>query len=296
MEYRQLEYYIAVFEQKNLTAAAKQLSITQQGLSKTIQKLEQELEMPLFLRVKNHLIPTEFGELVYREARRLVNEYKKTMDVLEEAKRKHSNLKIGFASNVMGMFDFELLMAGFKKEYPDISVEIFNETDFICEEKLLKGELDAAFCVGPFSSQAIKSYFLTSELLYVLVNQKNPLAERDVLKISDIGTNPVIAADSKNKGYMRLFKIFQEKGVTPNVVLQSSDPIIHLKFVERNTGVSVFPGHWRSFFSLSDSVKAIPLCDIQRRNLYLITNAGNENKMEIRRFVRAVCGDGQSLV
>ena len=105
---------------------------------------------------------------------------------------------------------------------------------------------------------------------------------------------PVIAADSKNKGYTALLKIFQEKGFTPDIVMQSSDPLIHLKFVEKNTGISIFPEHWRRFFSISDRVKTIPIADVQKRSLYLITNAGRENRLELRRFVRTVCKEQEA--
>ncbi|MDO5401010.1 MAG: LysR family transcriptional regulator [Eubacteriales bacterium] len=289
MDFRQLESFVAVYRQRNLTEAAKQIAISQQGLSKMIQRLEQELESPLFLRVKNRLIPTEFGDLFYREAVDLLERYRQSMEVLARARQRQRGLRVGFASNVAGMLDFEKLLNRFSREFPDIPLDILSETDFVCEEKLLKGELDAAFCIGPFSSAAIKSYPLAAESLLALVNRDNPLSGREALEIGDIGECPVIAADERNKDYAALMRMFADQGKTPNIVRKSSDPITHLKFVEQNAGISIFPEHWKGLLHLSDRVAALPVCHVQQRRLYLITNASREARLEIRQFVRTVC-------
>lgn len=52
MDFKQLNYFIAVYKTASFTAAARQLHISQQGLSKSVHNLEKELELPLFFREK----------------------------------------------------------------------------------------------------------------------------------------------------------------------------------------------------------------------------------------------------
>ena len=86
MDIKQLEYFTVVYQSQNFTAAAKKIHISQQGLSKSIQNLENEFSTPLFLRNKKRLIPTPFGELMYNQAVHLIEEFQKALETLEKAK------------------------------------------------------------------------------------------------------------------------------------------------------------------------------------------------------------------
>jgi DNA-binding transcriptional LysR family regulator len=50
MEHRQLRNFLTICEEKSISKAAERLFISQQGLSKSIKQLEQELQVPLFFR------------------------------------------------------------------------------------------------------------------------------------------------------------------------------------------------------------------------------------------------------
>ena len=67
MNFRNLEYFLAAAEEKNITRAAKKLYISQQSLSEHIAKLEDELGVPLFERTPN-LKLTYAGEKHVRSA------------------------------------------------------------------------------------------------------------------------------------------------------------------------------------------------------------------------------------
>ncbi|MDF0604051.1 LysR family transcriptional regulator [Neisseriaceae bacterium TC5R-5] len=74
MDIRQLKAFIAVFEEGNITQAAKRLHLSQPALSATIQQLEQQLEVQLFQRQARGTALTDAARVLYPAARRLVNE------------------------------------------------------------------------------------------------------------------------------------------------------------------------------------------------------------------------------
>src|SRR5690349_6276429 len=71
---RELGYFVAVFEERNLTAAARRCFISQPSISTAISSLECELGAELFVRHRKGAVPTAAAELLYPVARRLVDE------------------------------------------------------------------------------------------------------------------------------------------------------------------------------------------------------------------------------
>ncbi len=66
MDLKQIQYFIALFEDGSVTRAAKRLNIVQPALSIQIAKLEDELHQQLFERGAHGMAPTAAGRLMYR--------------------------------------------------------------------------------------------------------------------------------------------------------------------------------------------------------------------------------------
>lgn len=74
MDKRQLSAFICVFEERNITRAAKQLSLTQPALSATIRALEEELDTQLFLRKARGVDVTDEARALYPHACRMIQD------------------------------------------------------------------------------------------------------------------------------------------------------------------------------------------------------------------------------
>jgi len=74
MDIRHLKAFLAVFEERNITAAAQRLFISQPTLSVTIKQLEQELGAALFLRQPRGVEVSDEARVLYPQARRMVAE------------------------------------------------------------------------------------------------------------------------------------------------------------------------------------------------------------------------------
>ena len=61
MDTKDIRSFMECFETRSINKAAKSLYITPQGLGKILDRLEQEIKMPLFERTAKGLIPTEAG-------------------------------------------------------------------------------------------------------------------------------------------------------------------------------------------------------------------------------------------
>src|SRR5262245_53694625 len=74
MELRELGYFIAVFEENGVSAAARRCFISQPSVSAAIASLEAELGTRLFVRHRRGTTPTPAAAQLYPVARRLVDE------------------------------------------------------------------------------------------------------------------------------------------------------------------------------------------------------------------------------
>jgi DNA-binding transcriptional LysR family regulator len=74
MDVRELRYFAAVFQERNLTVAAKRCFISQPSVSAAITNLEAELGTTLFIRHKKGVAPTASAEQLYSVARRIIDD------------------------------------------------------------------------------------------------------------------------------------------------------------------------------------------------------------------------------
>ncbi|MFB9268808.1 LysR family transcriptional regulator [Bradyrhizobium erythrophlei] len=74
MDIRELRYFAAVYQERNLTAAARRCFISQPSISAAITNLEAELGTTLFIRHQKGMAPTESAEQFHAVARRIIDE------------------------------------------------------------------------------------------------------------------------------------------------------------------------------------------------------------------------------
>lgn len=88
MDFRQLETFVEVCEQMSFTKAASNLYISQQGVSKSIKTLEDELGVSLFLRTNSSISLTNYGVILQRYAEDFVNNYTKVLTEINTEKNR----------------------------------------------------------------------------------------------------------------------------------------------------------------------------------------------------------------
>jgi LysR family carnitine catabolism transcriptional activator len=74
MDLRRLEHFLAVVDHGGFTAAARQVSASQPGLSLAVKELELELGVPLFERLGRRLLLTSAGEALVGPARQALRD------------------------------------------------------------------------------------------------------------------------------------------------------------------------------------------------------------------------------
>jgi len=139
-----LKVFYHVFSQSSIVAASKALHVSQSAVSQAIQKLEMEVNSPLFIRLHKQLVPTAAGERLYE----IVKPFMLTLDIyLKDLDRRKDHpageLRIG-APPEFGKAYLPSIVAAFREQYPEVTFTLEFGTPEMLLPLLKKGLVDFA--------------------------------------------------------------------------------------------------------------------------------------------------------
>ena len=175
-----LRIFEKVYETKSMTKSAQELFMTQSGISQNIKHLEEILNLKLFDRIKQRLLPTEKATILYKNCTKNLHEIEKTLlDVTGKNEELMGRVSIGlpieFGNNLVLP-----LLADLGTKYPKITYKIKYGLGFSINDELLNGGLDFAFVDNFNFDKRIKLKKITDETLVMCasesyIKQKGPV-------------------------------------------------------------------------------------------------------------------------
>lgn len=162
MNTRQMQYVIAVAETRSFSEAAAKLMISQPSLSQYIAKIEEEMGVQIFER-SVPLKMTYAGEIYVKTAKKILMEEAEFQDRLSDLKGGLSGkLKIG-SGYLNAVSILPGLVAEFQKHFPNVQVEIYEETEPKLKLLADEGDLDLVIATSKFDSAAYEKVMLGEE-------------------------------------------------------------------------------------------------------------------------------------
>jgi len=129
----------AVVEGGSFTAAGKRLNLSVARISKSIERLEEELNAKLFIRSTRHMQLTDSGERCYGYALKLLEQWRGLTDELVDTQSKpKGKIKISVPMS-WGLCVFSTVLAKFMTKYPLISVDVHMSDMHV---NVIEGEFD----------------------------------------------------------------------------------------------------------------------------------------------------------
>ena len=122
MEFRQLEYFLAVADQLNFTRAAERCHVTQPALTRAIQKLEEEMGGLLFRRERSLTHLTDLGQLMRPHLEQVLKEAEAARSTAQSfLKLNEAPLNLGIMCTI-GPLRFVGFLNRFRTETPGIEL------------------------------------------------------------------------------------------------------------------------------------------------------------------------------
>ncbi|WP_162342557.1 hydrogen peroxide-inducible genes activator [Cyclobacterium salsum] len=186
MTIQQLEYILAVDKCRHFGHAAEACFVTQPTLSAQVSKLEKELGVILFDRSKMPVIPTEIGERIIAQAKKVVSESKGIFELVSQMKGDVSGLiKMGVIPTI-APYLLPLFIQNFIQKYPRVQLQVQEMVTEDILKKLKNDELDIGLVVTPLEESGIVEKPIFYEKFFVYLSKYHPLLKQDQVEAGAI--------------------------------------------------------------------------------------------------------------
>ncbi len=234
MELLQLKYFQKVAHLEHMTKAAKELSIAQPSLSKTIHLLEDELGVPLFDREGKYIKLNHNGEVFLKKVEIALSALEDGMRELKSI-NKSSQEQINLAFLAASPMLPGLLSAFCEKH--------FNVTFNLIQHLSRHSSLNFDLCISilPLNLEGVCSTPIISEVFYIAVPLRHSLASRKSIKLQEVANENFINL-KKGSPFREITDSFCKlAGFSPRVAFESDDPSTVRGLIKAGQGVGFIP-------------------------------------------------------
>lgn len=242
MDIKQLEYFVEAMRSNSFTKAADTLYITQQGISKSIKRLEDELNAPLFTRSASAIVPTQYAEAFLPFAVEMIGSYKNGLAALNELRNSgDTELRIGVSPGLVNVLSSGALTEYLRKN-PTVSVTLSEFSDDVLDKSIENDLIDIGLCITPVDESKFFIHHVKKSPTCYMLSDTHKLADKKELSLEDLKHELFMGFGTKNKGHHILIDRCAEFGFKPKLGIQTQDTHMIEHLVRKNMGVGFFVG------------------------------------------------------
>lgn len=277
------EIFYTVAQEKSFQKAAKILNMTPSAISHSISSMEKELGFSLFIRNKNGTVLTSNGEAIYPQVLEILNSNEYLMQSVAQLKGlKSGTIKVGCFNSVCTAW-MPAIMTAFRKEYPEIAVNVFQGTYDDVEIWLKNGIID----VGFLSESCAKDFFYTplyKDQLLCLTPKNFRVANPDYISVEELENQAFVfqreACDTDVQAFLDKYHISIK---TNHHVIDDQSTVA---LIEAGMGIGIMPEILVK--KMSSNINYYALSPAEYRTICLATTHPHIMSPAVNRFIKFV--------
>lgn len=210
---RQLEIFAKVVELGSFSKAGEAVHLAQASVSERIATLESMVGAKLLDRMGRTIAPTKAGELLYRQAQRLLDTKKAAcLEMQDFLGVKQGEIHLG-ASTIPGEYILPEVIGRFAREYPQISVVLTVADSDEIEARVLQGGFEFGIIGRKSSSKKLLSRDLWEDDLVLVVPSDHRWASKKEVTPLELADEPFISREAGSGTLSSLEEFLQRAGV-----------------------------------------------------------------------------------
>ncbi len=242
MNLHRLELLDAVIENDfNVSRAAARVRLSQPGLSKQLQILEEELGFRLFTRAGKRLTGlTEPGREAHRIARRVLHEAAALNRIASDLREVERGSLVVATTHTQARYALPRAVAEFRREYPQVSLALHQASPVQACREVVDGRADLAIAtegVAEFPELVVLPCYEWNRS--VIAPPGHPILEATKLTLREIAKHPIVTYASDFTGRSQINAAFSAQGLKPEIVISAIDSDIIKTYVALGLGVGI---------------------------------------------------------
>jgi len=239
MNLQQLEYIVAVDNERSFSRASEQCHVTQPTLSMMIQKLESEYDIKIFDRSKHPVAPTETGKALIAQARLIIQEVERIKELVQEKKNTIAGeLQVGIIPTI-APYLLPLFLNDFADKYPNIRLKVSELVTEDILQKLDEGKLDAGILVSPDDNRLFNNFPLYFEPFVVYSARQ---FDKEYLMAEDINPNDLLLLEESHCFRSQIIQFCELRDKKENMIEFTSGSLETLRnLADKDLGITILP-------------------------------------------------------
>ena len=295
MEFKQLEAFVAVVENKSFSEAARQLNLTQPTISAHIQTLEQELNSRLLIRTTKKLTITQRGLQLYDCASNMLNMRKNIIDEFTGHNKKIIDLAV---STIPSSYLLPEILGAFTKQISDIYFHSWQSDSLGAVSRVLDGSVDLALVGNTFDEPDCCFIPFRQDKLVIAtpVNdhylQLEKKSKSGVLEFSDFLKEPFIMRETGSGTKKEIDRYLEEHHISDtalHIVGRMNDLEAIRKSVAGGLGISILSACSARDLADTHQILMFPLNhESATRTFYIVYSKNRILKPHVKQFLKFV--------
>jgi len=278
--------FAAISQYKSFRAAAQEMYISPQALSKQITALEKKLGLPLFNRSPRGFSLTPYGDLVYQYASNLLRNTKQLRrDLAAIHAETNYILRLAYSNT---LYDTSLHMY----------MMDFMDDESLCQSKTKRLNFEQTIDVAngkepyitvtsrPVNTDNFDVTILHNAKYYLLTHKDNPLATLNGVDLEDLGETTLILCVEHSRANQYLLKYCSEHKMSINARLETAGLKAGIERCQQNNGALLMADYIEEHFDTENLVRVSPKSGLFSLELVMLVRKDLEYSPMEHKFIK----------
>ena len=291
-DFLDLEAFLAVMDTGSFQSASGKLGLSQSAVTRRVQKLEQALDVQLFVRTTREVKPTLAAKRLRARAEVILSETIEATQALHDdsvayAYQRARTITIAALPTTVASVVAPAI-ATFRSQHPDTRFRILDLSANEVAEAVVQGEADFGICSAPAYEPATRFERLFVDELNIALPNDHPLAAAGALSWQDLSNEPLVLPAQGTGNRMLIDDALARAGVPRVWTLEVWRTSTALELVRCGIALAPVPRTATNQFSASTLTARPLISPTVSRTIGVLTRTGHTTTPRLQEFADIV--------